>query len=188
MSLEKISAQLNNINKLTEGKAKKLPPIESWNPPYCGEIDLQVKSNGDWFSGGTVFKRLSLVKLFASVLLREVEGERDEYFLVTPVEKVKITVDDAPFVLTQWAWLDDTKSTMTVSTNLDDEFVLDGSHPLTINANGELYVLVRRNLLAKVHRNIYYQWADLAKEVVTEKGTELIFSSAGHQFSLGMLD
>ena len=83
MSLEKISAQLNNINRLTEGKAKKLPPIESWNPPYCGEIDLQVKSNGDWFSGGTVFKRLSLVKLFTSVLLREVEGERDEYFLVT---------------------------------------------------------------------------------------------------------
>ena len=188
MSLEKISAQLNNINKLTDGKARKLPPIEKWNPPYCGEIDLQVKSNGDWFSGGTVFKRLSLVKLFASVLLREVEGERDEYFLVTPVEKVKITVEDAPFVLTQWTWLDDNKSKMTVSTNLDDEFVLDETHPLTMNANGELYVLVRRNLLAKVHRNVYYQWVDLAKEVVNENGTELIFSSAGCEFSLGVID
>jgi hypothetical protein len=188
MSLEKIFAQLNIINKLTEGKVKKLPPIESWHPPYCGEIDLQVKSNGDWFSGGTVFKRLSLVKLFASVLLREVETDRDEYFLVTPVEKVKITVDDAPFVLTQWEWLDEKKSIMTVSTNVDDEFVLDEMHPLTINDNGELYVLVRRNLQAKVHRNIYYQWADLAKEVVTEKGTELMFSSAEHQFSLGLID
>jgi hypothetical protein len=185
MSLAKISTQLN---KLTDGNVKNLPPIESWNPPYCGEIDLQVRSNGDWFYGGTIFKRLSLVKLFASVLLRELEDGRDDYFLVTPVEKVKITVEDAPFVLTQWAWQDDKKSTMTVSTNLDDEFVLDETHPLTMNANGELYVLVRRNLLAKVHRNVYYQWVDLARDVVTEKGTELMFSSSEHEFSLGMID
>ena len=156
-------------------------------PPYCGKIDLQVKSNGDWFYNGTIFKRLSLVKLFASVLWREVESDRDEYFLVTPVEKVKITVEDAPFVLTQWAWKNDEKSVMTVSTNLDDEFELNSSHPLTINANGELYIKVRRNLLAKVHRNVYYQWADLAKEVETKNGTELIFSSAGCEFSLGTL-
>lgn len=185
MSLENISAQLEQIN---EGKSTTLPPIESWNPPYCGEIDLQVKRNGDWFFGGTIFKRLPLVKLFASVLLREVEGQRDEYFLITPVEKVKITVEDAPFLLTQWAWQDDKKSTITVSTNVGDQFVLDKSHPLTANATGELYVLVRRNLLAKIHRNIYYQWIDLAKEVVTEKGTELMFTSAGEQFSLGIID
>ncbi len=185
MSLEKISKQLSTLGK---GKAKPLPPVESWNPPYCGEIDLQVKSNGDWFYGGTIFKRLSLVQLFASVLLREVEGERDEYFLVTPVEKVKITVEDAPFILTQWAWQDDKKTVITVGTNLGDEFILDSSHPLIINTDGELYINVRRNLLAKVHRNVYYQWADLAKEVVTEKGTELMFSSAGCEFSLGLID
>jgi len=185
MSLENISKQLN---KLTEGKAKTLPPIESWSPPYCGEIDLRIKNNGDWFYGGTVFKRLSLVKLFASVLLREVEDDRDEYFLVTPVEKVKITVEDAPFVLTQWAWQDENKSIMTVCTNLDDEFVLDETHPITINAHGELYILVRRNLLAKIHRNIYYQWADIAKEVVTGKGTELMITSSAQNFSLGVID
>jgi hypothetical protein len=185
MSLEKISSQLN---KLSESKVKKLPPIESWTPPYCGEIDLQVKSNGDWFYGGTIFKRLSLVKLFASVLLREVEEDRDEYFLVTPVEKVKITVADAPFILTKWAWQDAEKSTMTVSTNLDDEFTLDSEHQLSINDDGELYVLVRRNLWAKVHRNVYYQWVDLASEVVTEKGTKLMFSSAECDFSLGVID
>jgi len=184
MSLEKISTQLN---KLT-GDKKTLPPVETWNPPYCGEIDLQIKPNGDWYSGGTVFKRLSLVKLFASVLWREVTNDRDEYFLVTPVEKVKIVVEDAPFVLTQWAWQDDNQSIMTVSTNLDDEFVLDEDHPLTINDNGELYILVRRNLFAKIHRNIYYQWADIAKEVVTENGTELIFVSSAQEFSLGVID
>ena len=107
---------------------------------------------------------------------------------LTPVEKVKIVVEDAPFVLTQWAWQDENKSIMTVSTNLDDEFVLDKNHPLTMNDNGELYLLVRRNLFAKIHRNIYYQWADIAKEVVTENGTELIFTSAAQEFSLGTID
>jgi hypothetical protein len=184
MSLEKLSSQLSDLNK---SKTKKLPPIELWNPPYCGEIDLQIKPNGDWYFGGTVFKRLSLVKLFASVLLREVDGDLDNYYLVTPVEKVKITVEDAPFVLTQWAWQDDNKQTMCVSTNLDDEFILDSEHPLTITDNGDLYITVRRNLLAKVHRNVYYQWVDLASEVKTDRGTELIFTSAQHQFSLGLL-
>lgn len=186
MSLETISAQLGNINDGKKSSAN-LPPIEKWNPPYCGEIDIQVKANGDWFYGGTIFKRLSLVKLFSSVMLRDETDGGDDYFLVTPVEKVKIEVEDAPFILTQWAWQDAEKSVMTVMTNLEDEFILDNNHPLTINSQGELYVTVRRNLLAKVHRNVYYQWADLAKEVVTDKGTELVFSSAGCAFSLGKL-
>ena len=75
MSLEKLSSQLAG---LTEGKAKKLPPIELWDPPYCGEIDLQIKPNGDWYFGGTIFKRLSLVKLFASVLLRDLGSKHDD--------------------------------------------------------------------------------------------------------------
>ncbi|MFT5759197.1 MAG: hypothetical protein ACI9LM_003954 [Alteromonadaceae bacterium] len=185
MSLAQLSTQISQLKK---GGGKSLPPIETWHPPYCGEIDLQIKANGDWFYGGTIFKRLSLVKLFASVLLREVDETRDEYFLVTPVEKVKITVEDAPFLLIQWSWQESSQSTMKVSTNLEDEFILDENHPLTINEKGELYVLVRRNLLAKVHRNVYYQWVELAQEVVTEKGTELVFSSAGCQFSLGIID
>lgn len=187
MSLEKISAQLSNINE-NKNSAVSLPPIEKWNPPYCGEIDIQVKANGDWFYGGTIFKRLPLVKLFASVMLRDEKSDSDDYFLVTPVEKVKIEIEDAPFVLTQWAWQDTEKSVMTVMTNLEDEFVLDNNHPLTINSEGELYVRVRRNLLAKVHRNVYYQWADLAKEVVTDNGTQLIFTSANYDFNLGVID
>lgn len=186
MSLEKISAQLN---QLTDKSVKKLPPVESWNPPYCGEMDLVVKANGDWFYNGTIFKRLSLVKLLASVLICEENDKgRDEYFLVTPVEKIKITVEDAPFVLTQWTWNDNEAKQMSVTTNLDDEFILDDSHSLEINEHDELYINVRRNLFAKVHRNVYYQWVDLAKEVITDKGTELVFSSGGCDFSLGFID
>lgn len=180
MSLEKISAQLT-------GNKKSLPPVESWNPPYCGEIDIQIKANGDWFYGGSIFKRLSLVKLFASVLIKEINSDIIEYFLVTPVEKVKIQVDDAPFVLTQWHWLDEEETIMQVSTNLDDEFILNAQHPLMVTDDGDLYVTVRRNLTAKVHRNVYYQWADIAKTTKTDKGTELLFSSADCQFSLGKL-
>lgn len=186
MSLDKISAQLATKSA---GNKKSLPPVEQWNPPYCGEIDIQIKANGDWFHEGSIFKRINLVKMFASVLIMEVttavNKNHNEYFLVTPVEKVKIKVDDAPFVLTQWHWLDEEKTIMQVSTNLADEFILDEQHPLIISEEGDLYVTVRRNLLAKVHRNVYYQWADIAQEVVSEGGTELIISSADCQFSLG---
>jgi hypothetical protein len=176
MSLEKIMAQI-------KAQGDSIPPVELWNPPYCGEMDLQIKANGDWFHAGTVFKRLSLVKLLSSVLKKE----EDDYFLVTPVEKIKITVEDAPFVLTQWHWEDEHQNSMKVSNNVGNEFTLDASHPMVLNDAGELYVTVRTNLLAKVHRNVYYQWIDLSEEVDTEKGKELIFTSDGCQFSLGLL-
>ena len=178
MSLDKISAQLASHNKA-------LPPVEQWDPPYCGDIDIQIKKNGDWFHNGSVLKRLALVKLFASVLIKEVQHNTNEYFLVTPVEKVKITVDDVPFVITQWQWLDEQQSQLQVTTNLDDVFNLGKENPITTNTEGDLYVLVRRNLLAKVHRNVYYQWVAMAHEIITEQGTELVISSDDCQFSLG---
>lgn len=176
MSLDKLSKQLSSNTKL--------PPVELWDPPYCGEIDLVIKADGSWFYNGTIFKRIALVKLFASVLKRE----DNDYFLVTPVEKVKITVEDAPFLLTQWQWLDDSQCTIGASTNLDDYFEINDEHPIVINESGELYVTVRRNLSAKVHRNVYYQWANIAQEHTTENGTELVLTSSGYTFSLGKID
>lgn len=180
MPIEAITSQLsaNGVTSKT-----KIPPVEDWDPEYSGEMDLQIKANGDWFYNGTIFKRANLVRLLASVL--KMEGA--EYYLVTPVEKMKITVDDAPFVLTEWHWQDDAQTTMCVNNNVGDEFILDAQHPLTVNEAGELYVIVRRNLLAKVHRNVYYQWVDLAKEVSTKNGTELVFKSAECEFSLGLI-
>lgn len=180
MSLEAITSQLSAKGIST---SNKIPPVEDWDPEYCGEMDLQIKSNGDWFYTGTIFKRLNLVKLLASVL----KFEDDEYYLVTPVEKIKINVDDAPFVLTEWHWQDESHTNMCVKNNVGDEFVLDAEHPLSTNEAGELYVIVRRNLLAKIHRNVYYQWIDLAKEVQKKNGTELVFHSAGCEFSLGTI-
>ena len=180
MSLEKITAQISNCQ---QDDSTRVPPVELWDPPFCGDIDLVIKADGSWFYNGTVFKRLSLVKLFASVL----KEEQENYFLVTPVEKVGIVVEDAPFLITQWQWLDAEKSQMQVTTNLDDKFLLNAQHPLSLDAKGNLYVTVRRNLTAKVHRNVYYQWVDLAKEESNNNGTELCFYSAEERFVLGSL-
>jgi len=180
VSLDKITEQLSGSSK--SGRA--MPPVELWDPPYCGEIDIEIKANGDWFYNGTIFKRMSLVKLFASVLKKEA----DDYFLVTPVEKVKIRVESTPFILTQWQWLDESQSIMQVTTNLGDTFILDEQHPMILKNNGGLYVIVRRNLTAKVHRNVYYQWADIAKEVTLAEKKVLAFNSQGAQFILGILD
>ena len=76
---------------------------------------------------------------------------------------------------------------MVLSTNLDEEFILGKEHPISLNDQGELYVLVRRNLLAKVHRNVYYQWIDLAEEISTGETTQLVLNSAGNQFVLGSI-
>jgi len=180
MSLENISSQLSGH---LDGATKKLPPVDDWNPDFCGDIDLQIKNDGSWFYNGTIFKRLSLVKLFAAVLKKE----GDNYFLVTPVEKIGIQVEEVPFVLTNWTWQDEHQENISVCTNLNDEFLLDKNHPLILAKNGSLYVTVRRNLLAKVHRNVYYQWVDIANEVQTNNGTELMLYSAGEQFSLGVI-
>ncbi|WDE03008.1 DUF1285 domain-containing protein [Thalassomonas viridans] len=177
MSLEKISTQL----KLSSAE-QKLPPVELWDPPYCGEIDIVIKEDGSWYHNGTVFKRQKLVKLFASVLKKE----GDEYFLVTPVEKVKITVEDAPFILSQWSWGQGGEyGEMQLATTLGDEFILGHDHPLHIGDNGCLYVTVRRNLMAKVHRNVFYQWADIAKERKTSSGTELVLPCGSYELVLG---
>ncbi len=195
MSLEKLFEQLKPNKQIGEQKKEKiLPPIEQWSPPYCGEIDIEIKANGDWYHNGTIINRLPLVQLFASVLLKETHDSVDDYFLITPVEKVKIIVKDAPFLLTQWRWLDDKKSMMEVETNLGDTFTLNKDHKFTLSDDGFIYVNVRRNLLAKVHRNVYYQWIDFADETPLDRhtleagatdATEIFFYSSQQKFTLG---
>ena len=179
MSLDNLFAQLDGH---LCGEEKKGPPVDLWNPAYCGEIDLQIKQNGDWFYMGTPFKRLSLVKLFASVLKKE----DSEYFLVTPVEKVKIQVEDSPFLITRWEWKDEQPhSELLLATNLGDEFVLNEQHPLRLDSEGNIYITVRRNLEAKVHRNVYYQWVEAAKEVASDGSTSLFMHSQGRGYEIG---
>ena len=157
--LEAIAAGLPRENR-------GLPPVERWNPPFCGDIDMRIAADGTWFYQGTPIGRPALVKLFASVLKRE----GDKYFLVTPVEKVGIVVEDAPFLAVEMkASAGDLGRVLQFRTNVDDWVPAGSGHALRFEpqpANGGLkpYLHVRRELWAKVTRALFYDLVALGEE------------------------
>ena len=136
------------------------PPVHLWNPPHCGAIDIRIRRDGTWFHEGAPIGRVGLVKLFASILRLDPEG----YVLVTPVEKVSIAVEDAPFVAVD---VEPVPEGLRFRTNLDEEVVAGPSHPLRVerDAAGEPrpYVTVRRNLEALIDRKTFYRLVDLGE-------------------------
>lgn len=139
------------------------PPVHLWNPPFCGDLDMEIRRDGTWFYLGTPIGRHGLVKLFSSILRKD--GE--DYFLVTPVEKVGIRVVDAPFVAV------DAEATgtgrdqvLTFTTNVEDVVTADPDHPIRVARDprtGEPspYILVRANLEALIDRKTFYRLIDL---------------------------
>lgn len=137
---------------------------------------------------GTPIGRESLFKLFASVLI----VESNDYFLKTPAELVRIKVDDAPFIITQWHQHDSTEGyVIEVITNVGDSFVLSESHPLVLEGppdNLKPYVYLNRGLKALVHRNVYYQWIEFCVQKTEDGIDKLILYSGSNEFSLGMTE
>jgi len=160
------------VGALKKAGQKGPPPVHLWNPPYCGEIDMRIAADGTWFYQKTPIGRAALVKLFASVLKRE--GER--YFLVTPVEKCGITVDEAPFLAVELAVEEGDVAAESGSgrmlrfrTNVDDWVTAGPDHPLRFEpepATGGLkpFLHVRRDLWAKVTRALFYDLVELGEE------------------------
>lgn len=148
------------------GKATGLPPVERWNPPFCGDLDMRIAGDGTWFYLKTPIGRPALVKLFASVLKRE----DDKYFLVTPVEKCGIQVDDAPFMAVELEIKESSAGrVLNFRTNVDDWVECGPEHVLRFEpqaATGGLkpYLHVRRNLWAKVTRTLFFDLVDLGEE------------------------
>ena len=144
-------------------KSRGLPPVEQWNPPFCGDIDMEIRRDGTWFYEGTPIGRPGLVKLFASILIRE--GE--DYFLVTPVEKVGIRVLDAPFVAVDFEVSGaDAAQQLRFITNLDDTTAAGPDAPLRFVRDPQTgepapYVRIRRNLEALIDRKSFYRLVDL---------------------------
>ena len=164
------------------------PPFDSWHPENCGEIDIAIKQDGTWFHQGSPIGRIKLVKLFAQVLIKEADG----YYLKTPVEKMKIKVEDAPFIITQWQ-LHQTEQgpAIEVETNINQKFILSKTHPLFIEyteTEPHLYVRLNRGLTAKVHRNVYYQLIEHGQEKMRSNQSHLVINSANEEFSLGVLE
>ena len=141
-------------------KSHGLPPVEKWNPPYCGELDIHIKRDGSWFYMSTPIGRPELVRLFSTILWLE----DDSYFLVTPVEKVKIKVDGVPFLANDFDHID---GDLHFTTLTSDTMIAGSDHPIkvTIGDNGEPapYIKVRRNLWALIDRKNFYRLVDLGE-------------------------
>jgi hypothetical protein len=147
--------------------ARKGPaPVHLWNPPFCGDLDMRIARDGTWFYLGTPIGRKPLVKLFSSILKRE----GDRYFLVTPVEKVGITVDDAPFVAVDFsAESEGAAQRLTFVTQVDDEVAAGPEHPIRVTRDpltGEPapYVHVRAGLEALIDRKSFYRLVELGRD------------------------
>ncbi len=162
------------------------PPVHLWNPPYCGDLDIRIARDGTWFYLGTPIGRAPLVRLFSSILRRE----GDRYFLVTPVEKVGITVEDAPLFAVDFTVVDPgPDQIVTFHTRTEDDAVCNAAHPLRVNrapGTGEPspYILVRAGLEARIDRKSFYRLVDLGCNEPLDGTNWFGLRSSGHFFPM----
>ena len=177
---------IETIYSFSKSNKKSLPPIEKWNPPFCGDIDMTISKSGKWYYMGSEIKRPAMVKLFSGILRLESDNS---YYLVTPVEKVRIRVEDAPFVAVAITKeQSEGMNTVTFRTNLNDEIVLSKENPLSIEIkqNGEPspYITVRNNLRALISRSVFYELVDLAETIPIDGVPYLAIKSQGEIFKI----
>ena len=145
-------------------KHKGLPPVHLWNPDFCGDIDMRIARDGTWYYLGTPIGRKPMVRLFSTIIRRD----GDDYFLITPVEKVGIRVDDAPFVaVTLDVQGSGEQQVLSFTSNVEDQVEAGPENPLRVEIDPVTqepspYVLMRSNLEALIHRNVFYQLVELA--------------------------
>ena len=173
------------MSQVKSAARKGPPPVHLWNPPFCGDIDIRIARDGTWFYLGTPIGRPALVKLFASILKKEGQA----YFLVTPVEKVGIRVDDAPLLAVDFvASGTGCDQTLTFTTKTDDEVTADTAHQITVTfaAGGEPapYIHVRAGLLALIDRKSFYRLVELGCHRVQDNESWFGLWSSGQFFPI----
>ncbi|MDO9432565.1 MAG: DUF1285 domain-containing protein [Pseudomonadota bacterium] len=166
-----------------QAPGRGLPPVHLWNPAHCGEIDIVIRKDGLWFHEGSPIGREALVRLFSTVLRKDPDG----FHLVTPVEKMKITVEDAPFIATR---VDREGEALKFLTNVGDEVEAGPDNEIRIEmdaATGEPrpYLHVRRGLDALIARPVFYELVEMAQERDTAEGPRLGVESNGAWFPVG---
>lgn len=178
----------SSAGELREAAAgRRLPPVEKWHPAHCGEIDIRIARDGTWFHMGTPIGRKELVRLFSTILRKDPDG----FHLVTPGEKMRIRVEDAPFVAVLMdAEGEGRAQTLRFITNVGDETVAGGDNPIRVETDPETeepapYVHVRKGLEARISRNVFYQLADLAVPGEGHHQGKLGVWSGGVFFPLG---
>jgi hypothetical protein len=166
-----------------QAPGRGLPPVHLWNPSFCGEIDIVIRRDGSWFHEGSPIGREALVRLFSTVLRKDPDG----YCLVTPVEKMKITVEDAPFIAVR---VDRVGDALRFVTNVGDEVEAGPDNAIRVEVNpvtGEPrpYLHVRRGLEARIRPAVFYELVEMAAERDTPEGPRLGVESNGVWFPIG---
>lgn len=166
-----------------QAPGRGLPPVHLWNPAHCGEIDIVIKKNGLWFHEGTPIGREALVRLFSTVLRKDPDG----FVLVTPVEKLAISVEDAPFIAVR---VDKVGEALRFMTNVGDVVEAGAENAIRVTmdpATGEPrpYLHVRRGLEALIARPVFYELAEMARERDLPEGPASCIFSNGVWFPIG---
>ena len=165
-----------------QAPGRGLPPVHLWNPTHSGEIDIVIGRDGAWRHEGAIISREALVRLFSTVLRKDPDG----YWLVTPVEKMKITVEDAPFIAVR---VDRQDEDLKFLTNVGDEVTAGPDNPIRVEIapDGEPrpYLHVRRGLEALINRPVFYELVEMAEERATAGGPQLGVASGGGWFPVG---
>lgn len=165
-----------------QAPGRGLPPVHLWNPVHCGEIDIVIKRDGRWMHEGAVIAREAMVRLFSTILRKDPDG----FHLVTPVEKLTITVEDAPFIAVR---VDRAGEALRFVTNVGDEIEAGSENPIRVEVGGDgeprPYVHVRRGLEALIARPVFYELVEMAAERQTAEGPTLGVTSNGAWFPLG---
>ena len=163
-----------------------LPPLDKWNPEFCGDIPMRISRDGRWYYQGGEIKRPAMVKMFSRILWKE--GEH--YFLKTPVEKVGIEVEDVPFQVISVQRLEQDPQVLVFETATGERVEASVEHPLRVEtdpATGEPspYLMIRLGMEGRIQRNVYYQLAEWAEQD-SALGTERwVIESHGERFVLG---
>ena len=169
------------------GSDVKPAPVHLWDPPFCGDIDLRIAADGTWYYMGSPIGRAALVRLFASVLKREADGK---FFLVTPQEKVGITVEEAPFVgVLAQRQREGTDQRVTIETNVGEQVMINEDHSLRVEINsvtGEPapFVHIRSGLDAKLNRPTFYDIVDWSQTDELNGKAQFGLWSGGHFFPM----
>ncbi|WP_296097479.1 DUF1285 domain-containing protein [uncultured Agrobacterium sp.] len=176
-----LAALISRAREQAGDKPRGPAPVEKWNPPFCGDLDMEIRADGTWFYMGTPIGRAPLVRLFSTVLRKDEDGKT---YLVTPVEKVGIRVADAPFIAVEMSVSGrDGDPLLTFRTNVGDVVEAGRNHPLRFTTGGDNdelkpYLLVRGRLEALVSRAVMYDLVELG-EVIEVDGREMFSVRSG---------
>lgn len=182
-----LAALISRASAQTSGGKASLPPVERWEPPFCGDLDMEIKADGTWFYMGTPIGREPLVRLFSTVLRKDEDGKT---YLVTPVEKVGIGVEDAHFVAVEMSVTEEAgESVLTFRTNVGDVVEAGPEHPLRfeiVGDNHELkpYLSVRGRLEALVSRAVMYDLVERGEVAEIEGKAMFAVRSRGAVFPI----